>query len=106
MPHDEGPTEAGRERCRGIFHANFSAGNLGGISADEVIHRLCRIQRTHWWQNSESVRSQEDDVGGMIGYARNLRVLNKLDRVGATSVLGDFGVGKIDVTVFLQHHVL
>ena len=41
----------------------------------------------------------------MIGHAGNLGVLDKLDGIGAASVLRDLGGGEIDVTVVFEHNV-
>ena len=41
----------------------------------------------------------------MSGDARDFRVLDELDGIGAARVLRDAGVGVIDVVIFIEHHV-
>ena len=55
MPDDEWTAKTRRERGRRILHSDFGAGNLGGVAADEVIHRLRRAQRTDRRQHTEGI---------------------------------------------------
>ena len=89
VPDEERAAEAGRERGLRLGHAHLGAGDLGGVAADEVVHRLRGRQRAHRRQHAEGVAGQEDDVGRVAGDARNLGVGDELDRVGAARVLGD-----------------
>ena len=41
----------------------------------------------------------------MSGDARDFRVLDKLDGIGATGILGNANVSVIDVVIFIEHHV-
>ena len=58
-----------------------------------MVTGLFRSQSANGRKNSKGIASQHDDVGGLtIDNTRNLSVGDKLNRVGATSVLSDADV--------------
>ncbi len=61
-----------------------------------MIHRLLGRQFRYRRQHAKSIAGQENDIGGMGSDARNLRVLDKVDGVCDTRVLGDRGIIVID----------
>ena len=75
VPDQERAAEAGRERGLRLGHAHLGAGDLRGVAADEVIHRLRGRERADRRQHAEGVAGEEDHVGRVAGDARDLRVL-------------------------------
>ena len=106
MPDEKWSAEAGRKCRLWLGHAHLGARDLGRVAADEVIHRMRRRERADRRQHAERIAGEKDYVGRMTGDAGNLRVLNELDRIRATSVLRDARVGVIDVAIFIEHDVL
>ena len=106
MPNQERPAEARRERRLRLLHAHFGAGDLRGVTADEVIHCVRGRKRRDRRQHAEGVASKEDHIGRMTGHAGDLGVLNELDRIRAARVLRDARVGVIDDAIFIEHDVL
>ena len=83
MPDEERAAEAGRKRRLRLGHADFGAGDFGRVTADEVVLGLLRRQPADRRQHAEGVAGQKDDIGRMIGDARNLGVGDELDRIGS-----------------------
>ena len=106
MPDEERPAEARRERRLRFGDAHFGAGDLRGVAADEVIHRVRGRERADRRQHAERVAGEEDHVGRMAGHARDFRVVDELDRIRAARVLRDARVGEVHAVVFIEHHVL
>ena len=68
---------------------------------------LLRGQDGDGRQNAESVSGQEDDVlRGRCGGNRADDLLNVVDGVGDTGVLGDGLVGEVDLAVLVEGNVL
>ena len=106
MPDEKWSAEA-RRKCRlWLGHAHLGARDLGGVAADEMIHRMRRRERADRRQHAERIAGEKDYVGRMARHAGNLRVLNELDRIRSTSVFRDARVGIIDIVVFIEHDVL
>src|SRR5262245_63683745 len=97
MPHQEWATKTGRKCSLWFGHAHLGASDFGRVAADEVVHRLRLAEPAHRRQYAERVASQKDHIARMFGDAGNLGVADELDRIGATSVLGDAAAVKIDV---------
>jgi hypothetical protein len=58
----------------------LGTGHLGGITGDEVEHRLCRVELGDRWENSAGVAGEEDDVGWVVGGdTRDLGVVDVLN---------------------------
>lgn len=95
----EGLGEARGEGSLGLGDTVLSTGHLGGVTGDEVEHCLLSGELRNGGKDTTSIASQKDDVCGVVfGEARNLGVLNVLDGVGATSVLGQGSVVVVDNT--------
>lgn len=95
----EGLSEARGEGGLGLGDTVFGAGHLGGVTGDEVEHGLLGVELGDWWENTTSITGEEDDVSGVAGGdARNLGILNVLNGVSATSVLGEGRVVVVDLT--------
>ena len=56
--------EAGREGRFRLRHADFGAGDLGGVAREEVVHRLVGRQPRDRRQHPERVGGEHDDVRG------------------------------------------
>ena len=94
---EEGLGEARGEGGLGLGDTLLGSGHLGGITGDEVVHGLGGGELGDWRKNTTGVACEEDDVLGVaVGNARDLGVLDVLDGVCATSVLGEGGVIVID----------
>ena len=92
-------SEAGGEGGLGLGHTVLSTGHLGGVTRDEVEHRLLGSELGDGREHTTGVAGEEDDVRGMlVGDAGHLGVLNVLDGVGATGVLGEGRVVVVDDT--------
>ena len=65
MPDEERSAEARRERGLRLGDAHFGAGDLGGVAADEVVHRVRRRERADRRQHAEGIAGEEDHVGRM-----------------------------------------
>ena len=80
----EGLGEARGKGCLGLSDTIFGTSHLGGVAGDEVEHSLGCVELGDGWQDTASVAGEKDDIGGVVGrHARNLGVVNVLDRVGA-----------------------
>ena len=107
MQLQERLAEAGGERRGGLGDAALGAGQLGGEAGQEVVLGLLRRQDGDGRQNAESVGGQEDHVlciGRSGDRAHDL--FDVVNRVGNAGVLGDGLVGKVDLAVFVEGHVL
>lgn len=100
--------EARREGGLRLSDTLLSTRHLGGVTRDEVEHGLLGVKLGDWWQNTASVASEEDDVGWVAGrHARNLGVLDVLDRVCAASVLGKSSIVVVnDTSGWVENDVL
>ncbi len=103
MQLEEGLAEAGGEGRGGLGDAALGAGQLRGEAGQEVVLGLLRGQDGDGRQNAERVCGQEDDVlRGRCGGYRADDLLNVVDRVGDTGVLGDALVGEVDLAVLVD----
>jgi hypothetical protein len=85
----EGLSEAGRKGSLGLGDTLLSTSHLGGVTRDEVVHGLLGAELGDRWKDTTSIAGQQDDVFGVVvGDTWDLGVLDVLDGVGATSVLG------------------
>ena len=103
----ESLTEASGEGGGGLGDAALGAGQLCGEAGQEVVLGLLRGQDGDRGQNAECVSRQEDDVLG-CGCRRDGAddVLDVVDGVGHTGVLGDALISEIDVALGIQSDVL
>ena len=89
----EGLSEARREGSLGLSDTILSTGHLGGVTGDEVEHGLLGGELGDGGQDTAGITGEQDDVGGVVvGDAGNLGVLDVLNGVGATGVLGKGGI--------------
>ena len=97
----EGLGEARGEGGLGLGDTLLGTGHLGGVTGDEVVHGLGGAELGNGREDTTGVACEENDVGGVaVGNARDLGVLDVLDGVGATGVLGEGGVIVVDNTGF------
>src|SRR5581483_6843760 len=106
MPNKKWSAKTGREGRLRFGHAHLSPGDLCGVAADEVVHRMRWRQRANGRQHAESIACEKNHIGRMSGNAWDLCVLDELDWVRAPGVLGDGCVGVIDIVVLVQNNVL
>lgn len=93
MEGQEGLGEAAGESSLRLSDTIFGTCHLRGVAGDEMEHSLGTVELGNWRQDTASIASEENDVGGhVLGQARNLGVGNVLDRVCATGVLGQSNV--------------
>jgi hypothetical protein len=93
----EGLGEARGEGGLGLGDTLFGTGHLGGVTRDEVVHGLLGAELGDGREDTTGVACEKNDVGGVAaGDAGNLGVLDVLDGVCATSVLGEGGVIVVD----------
>lgn len=89
--------EARGEGGLGLGDTLLGTGHLGGVAGDEVVHGLLSVELGDGRKDTAGVAGQENDVGRVVGGdARDLGVLDVLNRVGAASVLGEGGVVVVD----------
>lgn len=105
---EEGLGEARGEGGLGLGDTLFGSGHLGGVSGDEVEHGLGGVELGDGWEDTAGVAGEEDNVGWVAGGdARNLGVLDVLDGVGASGVLGEGDIVVIDVAgIWVEDDVL
>ncbi|KAH3664895.1 hypothetical protein OGATHE_003710 [Ogataea polymorpha] len=93
MEHKERLAEAGRKCGLWLRHAHLCAGHLGRVAGDKVVHDLrvgeLRDRRKH---ASGVAREQHNVLRVAVGQAWDFGGRNEVDRVSASSVLGDHGV--------------
>src|SRR5215831_12194782 len=106
MPNQKWSTETGRERCLWFGHTHLGAGDFRSVAADEMIHRVGWRKRADRGQHTKCIASEKDHISRMSGDARNLCVLDELDRIRATRVLRDARVRVIDVMIFIENDIL
>lgn len=95
----EGLAEAGREGSLGLGDTLLSAGHLGGVTGDEVVHDLLVGELGDGGDNTSSVTGEQDDVGGVrLGNAGQLGVGDELDGVRASGVLGEGSILVVDLS--------
>lgn len=93
----EGLGEARGESGLGLGDTLLGTGHLGGVTRDEVVHGLGGVELGDGREDTTSVAGEENDVGRVAaGHAGDLGVLDVLDGVSDTSVLGEGGVIVVD----------
>ncbi len=89
--------EAGAESGNGFGDSAFSAGHLGRVARQEVVHRLGVVQPAYRWQYTEGVGSQEHHVSGVASVPALAGIRNEFDWIGSPCVFGLAPVIKVDV---------
>lgn len=93
----EGLSEARRESSLGLGDTVLGTGHLGGVAGDEVEHGLLGGELGDGGQDTAGIAGEQDDVGGVVvALAGNLGILDVLNGVGATGVLGEGGIIVVD----------
>lgn len=101
MPDEEGLPEAGREGGGGLAYALLSASNLGGVSADKVVHGLSSRQLANRREDTKGIAGQKDNVLRVPGNTRDTGVGDVLDGIGTTRVLRHRAIGVIHSTAHM-----
>ena len=86
MFRQESLSETGREGRLRLFNAFLSAGNLGGVSANEVIHGLVKGEFRDWWKHTIGVASEEDNVLWVSTSSWYLDIINVFQRIAAPGI--------------------
>ena len=107
MQLQEGLSEAGGEGRSGLGDSALGSGKLCGESGQEVVLGLFGSQDGYRRQYAEGVSGQEDNFLGCrrCGY-RAHNVLNMVNRIRYTGVLGHALIGEVDLAVLIQSYVL
>ena len=79
-----------------------------GVTSEEVVLSLLRSELADRWENTKGIASQHDDVAWLaVNRARDLRVRDELDGVGAARVLGDRRIIEVrEARLGIVHDVL
>jgi hypothetical protein len=94
----EGLSEARRESSLGLGNTVLGTSHLGGVAGDEVEHGLLGGELGDGGQDTAGIAGEQNDVGGVVvALAGDLGVLDVLNGVGATGVLGEGGIVVVDV---------
>ncbi|RUS25003.1 hypothetical protein BC938DRAFT_472757 [Jimgerdemannia flammicorona] len=96
MQDQERSAEASRKRRLGFDDAILSTRNLCGVPRDKVVHDLGGRELRDRREDAERIASEQNDVLGMTSYARDLRIGDEIDGIGATGVLGEAVVSIFD----------
>ena len=99
-------SEASRECRCGLGDAALCTSQLGRESREEVVLCLLGCQDRHGRKYSECVSREEDDVLGCWSRTAWLDVVDVVDGVGDTCVLGNALVVEVDSAVCCNRNVL
>ena len=102
----ESSSETGGEVGHGLLNATLGSSDLGGVSAEEVVHGLLGGELGDGRQHAVGIAGEEDDSLGVTGHGVLLVVADVVDGVGHTTVLGLAHVVVVQTAVLLHHHVL
>ena len=107
VQQQEGCAETGGEgRLRG-HDAALGAGQLGGVAAQVVVHGLLLVEDGDGRQHAESVGREEDDLARVRAAGnRTHDVVDVVNRVGDTGVLGLLGGVEVDIAFRIHNEVL
>ena len=106
LERHESLSEAGRECRHWLLDAHLGPGNLGSIARVEVIQGLCGGQPGDRGQHGESITGQENDILGVASNSRQQRIVDVLEGVRDSGVLGDAGVEVVDLSGgLLERHI-
>jgi hypothetical protein len=95
----EGLSEARREGSLGLGDTVLSTSHLGGVTGDEVEHGLLGGELGDGGQDTAGIAGEQNDVAGVVvAEAGDLGVVNVLNGVGATGVLGKGGIVVVNNT--------
>ena len=100
VPNEERRAEACGEGRLGFFYANFRTRDFGGVTGNEVVHRLFGGQLADRRKNAERVAGEKNDVFRMTALAAFLDVLDVMNRVGSAGVFGERIVVEVDHSRF------
>lgn len=100
VPNEERGAKASGEGRLRFFNTNFGTGDLGGVTGNEVVHRLFGGQLAHRRKNAESVAGEKNDVLRMTALAAFLDVFDVVDRIGSASVFGERVIVEVDFASF------
>jgi len=98
MLGEESLTEASGEGWHWLSNSDFSSGNLGGVSRNEMVHGLLSIEFRDWRHNSEGIAGEENNVLWMASDSWQLAIADMLERIANTSVSSLANVIVVDHT--------
>src|SRR5207253_8977926 len=97
-------SETSRERRLNLtLHVSLCAGELGGVAGEEVVSGLLGVEHAYRWQDPESVGAEEKDRLGMTCRARRHVVVDVLQGVSGTGVLGDVIILVVHLAALAVH---
>ena len=106
MPHQNRSTKTGAKCRRRLRDIHFGTGNLSGVPADEMIHRLLGSQLGNRGQHAKRITRQKDNVLWLRANTGNLCIVDELNRISHASIFSDRCVIVIDfVRCLVKHHV-
>ena len=88
IARQERRAEAGREFRLHAHKTLLGTGHLGGVTRQEVVHRLGRRQLGNRRHDAEGVGRQEDDVLRMTGATAARSIRDEVERIGRAGILG------------------
>src|SRR3990167_657658 len=103
---EERRAEAGGEsRLDAAARTHFGGTNQRGVAGEKVVSRLLFVKDRYRWQYASQVAGEEDHRVRLAAKVLLAALLNQLQRVGRTAVLGQAVVGVVRYAVFIEHHV-
>src|SRR5689334_17097990 len=107
MPHEEHRTEARAEGRLWLRDAALRSGYLRRIAREEVVHRLLARELRDGRQHAERIGREEHDVPGMPTPAIRDVMLDVMQWIRRSRVLGDRLIGESYLTrQRIEDHVL
>ena len=104
MPHEKHCAKTRAECCLRFGHATFGAGHFRGVSRQEVIHRLFGRELRDGRQHAECIGREKYDVQRMSTASAWHVILDVVQRIRRTRILGDALIRKIDRAIGLIEH--
>src|SRR5690606_29789935 len=96
----------GEGRLDAAARTHFGGTDQCGVTGQEVVGRLLVVKDRHRRQYAGQVAGQEDHRVRLATEVLLAALLNVLQRVGGTAVLGQAVIAVVRNTVDVEHHVL
>src|SRR5437764_12796807 len=89
MPDQKRGAKTRAEGGLRLLYAAFGAGDLGGVTRKEVVHRLLWSELRDWRQHPEGIGSQKDHVLRMAAASAFDVIPDVVQRIRCAGALGD-----------------